>query len=237
MATALAILLDAPAYHSGTAASGGPDTPVWAAAGRSGALPDWHALFDSGVYGSIGEAPACFAWAELASAYPHAKVLLVERQPDQWASSFAGALASVAPYLAQRWWSRAVRDAHAVVTQLVSPHVPGLGRGVAPGRRPVPHDGLVALYGEHYARVKAGVPPHRLAVYRLGDGWSPLCDALGGPFPEGVPFPHSHKGQGDLQVLAVDIRAVQRQRLGQVVATAAAMLAVGVGVWLVWRRE
>jgi len=237
MAAALAILLDAPAYHSGTAVSGGPDTPVWAAAARAGALPDWHALLDGGGFGSIGDAPACFAWAELVAAYPDAKVLLVEREPDRWAASFAGALASVAPYLAQRWWSRAARDAHAVVTQLVSPHVPGLGRGVAPGRQPVPHDGLIALYAEHYAQVKAGVPPHRLAVYRIGDGWGPLCDALGVPVPEGVPFPHAHEGQGDLQVLAVDNWAVLRQRLGQVVATAAAVLAVGVGVRLVRRRE
>jgi Sulfotransferase domain len=33
------------------------------------------------------------------------------------------------------------------------------------------------------------VPPERLLVYEVGDGWEPLCRFLGVPVPD-EPFPH-----------------------------------------------
>jgi len=37
--------------------------------------------------------------------------------------------------------------------------------------------------------VRATVPPERLVDYTAGDGWEPLCKALGVPVPD-APFPH-----------------------------------------------
>jgi hypothetical protein len=35
------------------------------------------------------------------------------------------------------------------------------------------------------------LPPERLLVFELGDGWEPLCRFLGKPVPE-IPFPQTN---------------------------------------------
>jgi hypothetical protein len=52
-------------------------------------------------------------------------------------------------------------------------------------------DVAMAAYERHNAEVRAGVPPERLVEWRPGDGWEPLCEALGLPVPEDR-FPHEN---------------------------------------------
>jgi hypothetical protein len=49
----------------------------------------------------------------------------------------------------------------------------------------------IAVYERNVARVLAEVPPGRLLVHRLGDGWGPLCAFLGVPVPD-APYPSSN---------------------------------------------
>lgn len=49
----------------------------------------------------------------------------------------------------------------------------------------------VAAFERHNARVRETVPAHRLIEWRAGDGWAPLCAALGVPVPD-EPFPHTN---------------------------------------------
>jgi hypothetical protein len=51
------------------------------------------------------------------------------------------------------------------------------------------HDAAVAAYDRHIQEVRERVPPGRLVEWQPGDGWAPLCQALGLPEPE-APFPH-----------------------------------------------
>ena len=44
-------------------------------------------------------------------------------------------------------------------------------------------------YERHNAQVMATAPRRRLVAYRPGDGWEPLCDALGLDVPD-EPYPH-----------------------------------------------
>src|SRR3546814_8179747 len=39
------------------------------------------------------------------------------------------------------------------------------------------------------ADVRATAPADRLVIWQTGDGWEPICDALGLPVPD-EPFPH-----------------------------------------------
>lgn len=45
-------------------------------------------------------------------------------------------------------------------------------------------------------QVKAYVPQDRLLVYKVSDGWGPLCAFLGVPVPSST-FPYENKSQGD----------------------------------------
>ena len=48
-------------------------------------------------------------------------------------------------------------------------------------------DILLSKYKAHNAAVKALVPKERLLIYRIGDGWEPICKFLGKPIPGMVP--------------------------------------------------
>ena len=48
-----------------------------------------------------------------------------------------------------------------------------------------------AAYEAHIAAVRAGVPAEQLVEWQPGDGWGPLCDALGVAVPD-APFPHAN---------------------------------------------
>ncbi|MEX2525620.1 MAG: sulfotransferase [Gammaproteobacteria bacterium] len=49
--------------------------------------------------------------------------------------------------------------------------------------------------------VRRGVPPERLLEWRAGDGWEPLCRALGLPVPD-EPFPHANTTDEFLDAMA-----------------------------------
>jgi hypothetical protein len=55
------------------------------------------------------------------------------------------------------------------------------------------------------------VPPERLIVYEVKEGWGPLCAFLGVPIPEGKPFPHLNDAQefrSRIRRMAFVVRAV-----------------------------
>jgi hypothetical protein len=45
------------------------------------------------------------------------------------------------------------------------------------------------VYLRHAETVKRSLPPERLLVYEVKQGWQPLCDFLGLPVPDAL-FPH-----------------------------------------------
>ena len=48
---------------------------------------------------------------------------------------------------------------------------------------------VIAAYERHNADVRATADPKRLVDWTAGDGWEPICSALGVPVPD-APFPH-----------------------------------------------
>ena len=51
-------------------------------------------------------------------------------------------------------------------------------------------------YIDYYAEVQAMVPPENLLMYKMGEGWKPLCDFLEVPVPEGKKFPRTNDTDG-----------------------------------------
>ena len=142
---------------------------LWYEASKDPAHADWETIYKG--YNSTVDWPNATYWKELADAYPDAKVILTERDPDQWfdstqATIFRDELAGGAQG-AQSGFPRMVA---AVVGALFD------------GRM---HDRELCtrVFREHNARVRATIPAERLLVYEVAQGWGPLCAFLGVPVP------------------------------------------------------
>ena len=57
------------------------------------------------------------------------------------------------------------------------------------GGRPHDRAHAIATYEANVRAVKETVPPERLLVHNLGDGWESLCAHLGAPVPD-APYPN-----------------------------------------------
>jgi hypothetical protein len=170
-------LLGGPCYHM-LEVLGRPDqAAAWDGAAR-GEEPDW-AEFLAGYVATV-DWPAAAFWPELTAAAPEAIVVLSVRDD-------AGA-----------WWKSASETIFAVLARGAPPDDPGavaelamitevIDRRFTPGWRD--RETAIAAYEAHNAEVRASVPPGRLVEWRPGDGWEPLCGALGVTVPSD-PFPH-----------------------------------------------
>ena len=174
---ALERLLEAPCYHMVEVFSHMDDhVPVWHAAVR-GEPVDWEDLL--GGYRAAVDWPAGAFWRPLSEAYPGAIVLLSVRED------------------AETWWRSADRTVFEAMRREPPPEmgawhamVTDLWQTTMAEDWDDP-DVAMAAYERHNAEVRAGVPAERLVEWRPGDGWEPLCEALGVPVPDD-PFPHEN---------------------------------------------
>jgi hypothetical protein len=155
--------------------------PLWDAVG-DGRLKDWDDIF--GSYRSTTDAPACWFWRELADRYPEAKVVLSLRDPERWYESMASTIFSTT-----HQQSMGSSPVGAIIRKLGARGF-SQGEGVrsqASGGMP-DRAGMIAAFEAHNAAVKAAIAPERLLVYRVSEGWAPLCRFLGVAEPS-APFP------------------------------------------------
>jgi Sulfotransferase domain len=136
--------------------------------------PDWALIFDG--YAAAVDWPTAAFYDQLADVYPEAIVLLSTREN------------------ADAWW----RSANATIFQVidkVSGEPPELERMImdlfntqfTPAWRD--RDASIAAYLRHNEAVRSRVPADRLVEWTAGDGWAPICLALGVAEPDD-PFPH-----------------------------------------------
>lgn len=174
---ALEQLLGGPCYHMTEVFSHLDDhVPVWHAA-THGEPVDWEALL--GGYRASVDWPAAAFWRPLSQVYPGAIVLLSVRDD------------------AETWWRSADRTVFAAMRRPPPPEMEAWYAMVSDlwhstmGERWDDPEVAKAAYERHNAEVRASVPPERLLEWRPGDGWAPLCEALGVPVPD-APFPHEN---------------------------------------------
>jgi len=106
-----------------------------------------------------------FSWYEqLMEIYPDAKVLLTVRDPERWFKSMT--------------------VLHTIFGTLIQQPYAGVLTAMLQGKREA-----VEVFNSHVAEVKGFVPPDRLLVFDVKDGWPPLCAFLDKPIPD-APFPN-----------------------------------------------
>ena len=166
-------LLGEPCYHMMELRK--PDATVWRDA-FLGDPPDW-ADFLSG-YAAIVDWPGAGLWKPLAEAFPEAPVLLSTRSSaDVWFES------------ADKTIFNAIKS---VPLDQAGDQGPFLSAMMAAFSDDWEDPQTVkAAYERHNAEVRATIAPERLFEYQPGDGWGPLCAALGVDEPDQA-FPHTN---------------------------------------------
>jgi hypothetical protein len=173
---ALERLLGAPCYHMIEVFQHLDHVPTWHAAVK-GEQVDWEPVL--GGYDAIVDWPGAGVWRELAAAYPDSLVLLsTRRNADEWLKSARATIMDNSP-------DNKLED---------DPAMPGfgpLGRDMFARFDPDWRDDSAAkaAYDRHNDEVRSAVPSSRLVEWTTGDGWQPLCEALGVDVPA-EPFPH-----------------------------------------------
>lgn len=173
---ALERLLGGPCYHMMECFTRPDDPAVWTAAMR-GETVDWDGLMAD--YAAAVDWPAAACWKELAAHFPDALILHSERPAEEWfRSADRTILHSLKDPGASDRTDAWMEMARAMFHERFTPDI-------------LDRDAAMAAFDAWNADVRATAPADRLLIWRTGDGWEPICDALGLPVPD-EPFPHAN---------------------------------------------
>lgn len=160
----------------------------WLEAAMDPANADWARIYEG--YRSTVDWPNATYYKELAAAYPEAKVILTERDPDAWFNSTQATIFA----------DRAGTDPEAAFPRMIGKVIFEMF-----DFRMHDRDHCISVYKAHNAEVRATIPADRLLVYHVADGWAPLCDFLGVPIPaDAIPKVNSREEFGAHIAAAVD---------------------------------
>lgn len=162
---------------------------AWLKLHRGGQV-DFEKLFEG--YQASVDWPSCNFWREQMAAFPEARVILSERDPEAW---YASIMKTIYPS------SVALRE-----------HVKHAGEGVDPllqrrsemvfelvwdglfDGRLEDKDHVISVYLAHNQQVKDEVPADKLLVFNSKLGWDPLCEFLEVPLPD-EPYPKTNTSE------------------------------------------
>jgi sulfotransferase family protein len=179
-----------PCYHMTEVFNKPTASALWEAATR-GEPVNWNEIFAG--YQATVDWPGCAFYADLMQAYPNAKVLLNVRDPEKWYESVSGTI-----YQTSSGTSRSpLALLFSQVVMRLIPNARHIRRMIKAliwektfGGRFEDKDHAIAVFEQHIEEVKQHVPPEKLLVYDVKQGWKPLCVFLGVEVPKDTPFPH-----------------------------------------------
>jgi hypothetical protein len=173
---ALELLLGAPCYHM-VECFQHPEHPSRWHAGIRGEAVDWHQLLDG--YAAAVDWPAAACWKELAEAFPDAIVLHSERPAEAWFRSADRTILEGFKKPREQWPAPGEDAWWDMAIAMFDRFTPDF----------LDRDAVIAAVDAWNADVRATAPADRLVIWQTGDGWEPICEALGLPVPD-EPFPH-----------------------------------------------
>jgi len=244
-------ILGMPSYHWVKMAENPQDIAMWAEAleskfdakNKKDPLALDRQTFDMllGHVGACTDQPAAVFAKELVAAYPEAKVVLVERDVDRWYGSFSNTVIKatnnpIVPFVTKI--DRIFMGPMARVLDLATRHVFGVSRTRESWCMNDPkyfeewRQKAKAGYLAHNEEVKRVTPPERLLVFKLEQGWGPLCKFLGKPVPE-VEFPNINDAEALHELVSCYISEGMKRGLIDIAkkVTPVAVLGLSVGFW------
>jgi hypothetical protein len=178
-----------PCYHMTEVFAHPRHADFWVSAWR-GEQADWEGIL--GDYEATVDWPACTFYEELMDRNPGAKVLLSVRDPDSWYESVRNTIYELSVVIPCH---PIYRIGYKLVSFFIfrgSSNADLAGEIIWQGTFHGHFEDkayAIEVYNQHNDEVKRRVPPERLLVYEVKEGWAPLCEFLGVPEPE-EPFPH-----------------------------------------------
>lgn len=149
-----------------------------------GKAANWDALLDG--YSCSVDWPSAHFWRELYAANAGAKVVLTTRPVDDWWASYSETIMGFMKIAT----TKEVPDVPKAVAQMC---VDMIGKQTF-GSHYQDEVAAKAAYEQRLIDVKETIPEDDLLIYKIGSGWSPLCEFLAVPEPEGA-FPRSNERQ------------------------------------------
>jgi Sulfotransferase domain len=182
------------------------DGDHWLAALESGGEFDWPRIFAG--YRATLDWPTIYFWEPLAAAYPDAKILLTDRDPESWWDSHVEMFkrgTEVAQELTdeQREWAE--ESGFARMQTALGTIAPAFFDG-----RVFDKEHCLRVFEQHDERVRHTVPAERLLVYRVQERWEPLCRFLGVDVPD-EPFPRVNVGDNLVHNIRTAMRLARAQ--------------------------
>ncbi|MCB1645626.1 MAG: hypothetical protein KDI36_09245 [Pseudomonadales bacterium] len=168
---ALEKLLGQPCYHMMEVFQHPEHVPLWKDV-FTGKDVDWDAMFEG--YAAGVDWPLCSAAPALARHYPDALVLLSTRDFESWWKSASNTIFPSSRNAEGEW--REMADAMFSSTFTLELD---------------DKEACRQAFEKHYEWIKAEIPAERILEWTAGDGWEPICQALGVPVPD-EPFPHTN---------------------------------------------
>lgn len=166
-------LFNKPCYHMLELRANPDHIDFWHTAAFGG-QPDWET--ELAQYAAGVDWPVSAFWPELSKAFPDALILLSLRPADEWWES-----ASRTIYAPRERVPGLLTDTSDEVSRTRFPIHPIIKDKAA----------SMALFDKWNNSVIQNAPPERLLVWEAGDGWEPICNALGLPVPD-TEFPHKN---------------------------------------------
>ena len=205
--TALEQLLPGPCHHMMKTFTGKKDALFWPRVERGEVNEDGWREFISGEGLSGGvDFPMSLYWKELLVMYPNAKVLLAVRDPVKWYHSVKNTIREIHRFRVESIVAAPVKILGKVTGRMTGPalytceaptylgtkYPRGLFGAVDAGE-----ETAIRFYKDWVDQVMKEVPAEQLLVFKVSEGWEPLCRFLGVPEPA-LPFPHTNDTQAQL---------------------------------------
>jgi len=168
---ALELLLGRSSYHMAEVFIHPEHIPIWHSAAL-GRMPDWQQFLMD--YDATLDAPAAYFWPEISQAFPDALVLLSVRSEESWWTSVSQTVLRTEGMVSPEWdaMNDAIRSSRFSTTA-------------------VDRKSMIDGFRAHNEKVRSEVSSDRLLEWTIGDGWEPICAALGISVPN-EPFPHTN---------------------------------------------
>ena len=161
----------------------------WVDVYQNGAPPDVQRVFQNAD--AVVDFPGNFFWEEILEAFPDSKVILSEREEVSWVKSLENHLELREVERSRNFFHVKLSPTARKMDLVLYPHINAIlgstnSKSACISRK---------RYRMHNHRVKSLVPPEKLLVYNVKQGWKPLCEFLGCEVPK-VAFPHENvKGE------------------------------------------